>query len=89
MDAPVPPAAEALPAPFDPADGILPAGFIDERYDPLALRDATAALEPGLPIETDLTELYALRNPWRPRQLVRAARRDRIFEEECCAICLE
>eukprot|EP00969_Alexandrium_andersonii_P272184 12029664-Alexandrium_andersonii.AAC.1 len=60
----------------------MPPGFTDERHDPLALSDATAALEVGHPIETDVADLYALRNPWCPRTQARAARCSRIFKEE-------
>eukprot|EP00969_Alexandrium_andersonii_P105437 4652045-Alexandrium_andersonii.AAC.1 len=33
--------------------------------------------------------LYALRNPWRPRQQVRATRCNAIFEATQCALCLQ
>eukprot|EP00969_Alexandrium_andersonii_P155883 6892199-Alexandrium_andersonii.AAC.1 len=49
-----PPAADFNPAATD--DGPPPPGFTDERFDPLALSDATAALEVRLPIETDATD---------------------------------
>eukprot|EP00969_Alexandrium_andersonii_P238426 10524077-Alexandrium_andersonii.AAC.1 len=78
--APAEPPAAPPAADFNPAavgEGPLPPGFADERYDPLALSDATAALEAGLPIETYVTDLRALRKPWRPRTQARAARCNR------------
>eukprot|EP00969_Alexandrium_andersonii_P122428 5412255-Alexandrium_andersonii.AAC.1 len=50
-----PPAADCNPAAA--GDGPPPPGFTDERFDTLALSDATAALEVGLPVETDMTDL--------------------------------
>eukprot|EP00969_Alexandrium_andersonii_P233731 10319456-Alexandrium_andersonii.AAC.1 len=46
----------------------VPLGYTDEAFDPLALAGATEILERDYPTETDLHALYALRNPWRPRQ---------------------
>eukprot|EP00969_Alexandrium_andersonii_P291723 12893379-Alexandrium_andersonii.AAC.1 len=58
----------------------VPLGFAGEEFDPLALDGATEILTRDYPTETDLHALYALRNPWRPRQRARAARRNAIFE---------
>eukprot|EP00969_Alexandrium_andersonii_P039795 1743202-Alexandrium_andersonii.AAC.1 len=46
----------------------VPLGYTDEAFDPLALVGATELLANDYPTETDLRTLYALRNPWRPRQ---------------------